>query len=257
MGEPNRSEGLDALRGFAVVLMILFHLSYDLSTPSFSLRIFHPSPSDWPKGYWVYFSDLIGVIFFSVVGLSVWMKQQSAVKAGDKTQSRSFFYRRGLRILAIAFALTLGTIFFQPSDVIYFGVLHCIGVSVLLLPFFFRLSRPVIFMLSLFMIVAGLVLRDRLFSFSWLFWLGFQPTAWLSGDWYPLLPWFGVALLGFYLGPIFLHNQQRSSQRNQQRSSFAAPRRFSVFLGQHSLMIYLIHQPVLWGVLTLLKKAGY
>ena len=87
-------------------------------------------------------------------------------------------------------------------------------------------------------ILSGVYLQQQTFNFSYLFWLGFVPENLSTFDYFPLIQWFGVILLGVYYGR---HIIEKTANIKFQRT-------FSnlfTFLGKHSLIVYLIHQPAL------------
>lgn len=240
---------VDALRGVAVVWMILFHLSYDLYTFG---REALGGPLPLPEWYWRYGAEPIGTLFFFLLGVSAWLRYQSH----PTPKPFSLFFKRGAQILAMAGGLTAITALISQRFTIYFGVLHCIGASLLMLPFFLK-YRSLNLILGLTIIGAGVALSQFRVSFSWLLWLGFWPEAGTGGDWYPLIPWFGVALVGIFLGQAVYPRPESSSAFTRR---FETPGRITnalALLGRHSLKIYVIHQPLLLGLLYLAGIARF
>ncbi len=80
-------------------------------------------------------------------------------------------------------------------------------------------------------------------------WLGLAPERLTSVDYYPLIPWFGVVLMGVFLGNLLYPGHARRFLFPNW--SAVLPIRWLAFLGQHSLMIYLVHQPIIMAMLSL------
>ena len=101
-------------------------------------------------------------------------------------------------------------------------------------------------------LAAGIVLQNQnvALPFPWLLWLGLPPVAYATFDYFPLLPWFGLILLGVWLGGLLYAGGRRGFPLPDLGG--ALPVRLLDFLGRHSLLIYLIHQPILMGALGLL-----
>ena len=147
--------------------------------------------------------------------------------------------------------LTAVTRVFLPERYILFGILHFFGVSAILAYPYLRLKEANLLMALLFLI-PGYWLGTRTFGFSTLIWLGFRPEHFQALDYFPVFPWFGMILLGIYLGNSLYAGGIRQFAVPALESS-GAVKGFS-WLGKHSLFIYFIHQPLF---LALLWTAGY
>ncbi|MDW5415243.1 heparan-alpha-glucosaminide N-acetyltransferase [Iodobacter sp. CM08] len=214
----------DLLRGIAVVLMVLFHFSFDLAY----FGVWSVQTNIDPE--WVALRTLIVSLFAAVAGLC----------AGAQPS-----WQRQLRLLACAGAATLGSWFIFPNAIIWFGVLHFFFVAGLIAPLF-RNKPRLCLVLGLLLILLGVLLQATLFDQPALAWLGMMTYKPRTEDYVPMLPWFGVVLLGIAAQTML--PAQWLAQGGQRQ---LAPLRW---LGKHSLIIYLIHQPILFGVLGLLLK---
>jgi uncharacterized membrane protein len=117
-----------------------------------------------------------------------------------------------------------------------------------------RLDRRLSLIVGLLAIVAGVYLTPLAVSFPWLIWLGVKQAGRSMVDYYPFLPWFGLALLGIFAGyTLYSQGERRFSLPDW---SMVLPFRCLRFLGRHSLLIYLIHQPILIGLLMALGLGG-
>ena len=129
--------------------------------------------------------------------------------------------------------------------IIYFGVLHCLGLCMMLWPLFRKGSNGLLTILGILMIVSGLYLRTRGFSFPWLTVLGFAPYRFASSDYFPLLPNLGYFLLGAVVGRTLYREKTSRFPREH------PPLPFLQWCGRHSLIIYLLHQPILAAAVAL------
>ncbi len=221
-----RINGLDQIRGIGVVLMIIFHFSYDLTLNDL------PVISSSSKLFWYWLPRLIVFIFLFCVGASLRIAHKKGLK------KRPFLIRL-LKISTAALAISIVTYLLYPERWVYFGTLHCIALcSAAGAPF---ARSPRISLLLSILIIAPVVLVD--FKYPWLY-LGHP-----SMDYEPFLPWFYASLLGIFVESTGIINK------------VIIPRilggKVLVFLGKKALIIYLIHQPILfsisWSLARLIK----
>lgn len=220
---------IDFLRGLAIFLMVIFHIVYDLNEfAGFEIRYYE---APW------YFVGKIAAILFLLI-------------AGASTRFYKNLLSKGAKILAFAMVVTVATYFLDPDYFVLFGILHCIafclfiGDAIYSLP---RVPNHLLATLAIIIILIGIVFDGLTVTPGWLFPLGLMSAGFASSDYYPLFPWLGVFLLGMCLGRILY---------KEKISLFPGPARgkFLRFLGRHSLFIYLIHQPVLLGIVFLFNK---
>jgi uncharacterized membrane protein len=133
---------------------------------------------------------------------------------------------------------------------IMFGVLHLIGASIVLAYPFLRLRLPNV-VLGVGCITVGLYLSTLRTDQDWLMWLGIAPDF-FTLDYWPIFPWFGVVLLGIFVGNVLYGGEKRATVGPIPEVPGVRP---LVFLGRHSLPVYLAHQPVLIATLVLLGLA--
>lgn len=248
---------VDLLRGIAVIMMISFHFFFDLS-------YFGLYGVDTYSGFWFYFARITAGIFVLLVGVSLALSasrreeqeaqeaheaqgKQKAKMQGQGRETFLLFLKRGLWIFFLGMIVTLVTYLLLKEGFIVFGILHFIGISIIIAYPFLKLERLKLGGLNLIggllIIVAGLYLQNLSFGFPWLLWLGLTPEGFYTLDFFPLLPWFGVVLVGLFLGGYFYEGyQRRIDLPDLSASPFVRP---LAFLGQNSLLIYLIHQPLL------------
>jgi uncharacterized membrane protein len=231
-----RNLDVDILRGFAIVLMIIFHFAFDLSFLGIA-RI------NLVDGFWFLFPRMIGSMFLLLVGISLTISDYR-----DKKGKREGYWRhakRGLLLAAIATAITFATWIYPHEGFIRFGIIHLIAVSTFIAPLFLRAGKlNVLFGLIVFasgFLVSAVQTDSRL-----LFWVGITYPGYAALDHYPLLPWFGVVLIGLYLGQEFFPKGESRIRVPGSETPIASA---LAFLGKNSLAIYLAHQIFLIGLL--------
>jgi len=232
MGTQQRLILIDALRGVAIVLMVVFHLCYDLSY--FGLVGF----DFYNDSFWLNARTFILSSFLLLVGVSLVL-----------SSARGLFNRRYVWRLAYltasALLVSLGTWWMFGERLVFFGVLHFIALASLLGLLFVRAGRfNVVF--GVVLILIGSQYQSTWFDEVGRRWIGLMTYKPGTEDYVPLLPWFGVVLLGIAAGPGLLRLAGRCEllRRNGLVAGLA-------FGGRHSLLIYLLHQPVLIGLLAL------
>lgn len=235
-----RIDLLDAVRGVAILAMVFYHALFDL-TAIFGVRI--------PLFAWLTpLEPPFAGAFILLAGLSCRFSHNNL--------------RRALRVLAIAAAVTIGTVLFLPDETIWFGILHFMGVAILLYipcrPLLDRtpaaVSLPVLgalFVLTytlpssgLFGIpgLFGVVLPTDWFSTPYLFWLGLPSPSFASADYFPLLPWLFLFLIGAVLGTPVKERRLPEWFYNARVPVLAGA-------GRNTLLIYALHQPILYGAM--------
>ena len=232
---------IDFIRGIAIVLVIFFHILIDLNFFNiYKINVF--------SGILLPIAYAVAITFLLLVGLSSTLSFSRIKKSLTKKDAQVRILLRGLKIFGIGLLITITTWLYLGEGFIIFGALHCIGISIIFsIPFLsFRVQNLI---LGSVFIILGLFLKTLTVDFYWLVWLGFKPTAFYTVDYYPLLPWFGVVLIGIFIGNTLYPNLKRKYQLKD-HSKFI-PIRFICFLGRHSLIIYLVHQPIIVGLFHL------
>ena len=158
---------VDFLRGLAIILMVLFHFVYDLD-------YFGVYDVDLSSGVWFCLARFTAALFLLLVGISLVLSYSRAKLLGEEDRFRFRLLKRSIWILSLAMGITLVTYFSIGKGFIVFGVLHLIGISLLLAYPFLRLQWQN-FVIGLFFIAAGLYLQTVNVEFPWLIWLGLAP----------------------------------------------------------------------------------
>ena len=210
---------LDSLRSFAILLMVYYHLLYDL-------EVLYGIPTGIFHGHWPMVRILGAALFIFLAGYSI-------------TLSRNPI-RNGCKVLLFACLISIGTLLSFPDDFVRFGILHLLGIGMLISPFF-KLPR--------FNILIGIAL----------FFLGFLPLnypAWvlpIAGgeqhfsmmDYYPLIPWLSYFFLGLASG-------QRKYFASYDQPVTNSMLKLLLLPGRYSLIVYLVHQLVILAILILI-----
>ena len=239
---------LDELRGLAVVLMVFYHTAYDV------VYVFHLTGSGWFRS--APMALLQRYIAFSFILI-----------AGAMCRFSHNNLRRGARTFLCGMLVTAVTALVMPSQLILFGILHFLGVAMMLYPLLAPLAERlpvwagVLLSAALYLLTAGIGQRvlgfgpftvplpDALYDCGFLFPLGLHPRIFASADYYPLLPWIFLFLAGACLGGWFKNERVPETFC---RSHLPALQ----WVGRHALPIYLLHQPLayaaVWVVASLL-----
>lgn len=232
---------VDLLRGAAIVLMVLYHLVFDLN-------YFAVYDIDVSSGFWLAVARAAASLFLLLVGLSLTLSHSRARLLGQEDRFRLRLLRRSAWILGLALGVTVVTYLFIGKGFIVFGVLHLIGLSLLLAYPFLRLQRASI-IFGLLFILLDIYIQNISVGFPWLLWLGLAPAGFYSVDYFPFFPWFGVILVGMGMGSLLYPGyRRRIAMPDLSSSPFV---RGLAFLGQRSVAIYLIHQPVMIAIMYL------
>ncbi len=226
---------IDLLRGIAIIMMIIYHIFYDinfLNVYNFDFQFFSFKLFLYP----------IGTIFLLLVGISLTLSYNKSKKDLTKNSLIKKFVFRGLKIFFLGLIITIVTFLCLGQGFVIFGVLHCIGISIILSIIFLRFRFLNLF-LGIIFVIFGIVLSSMTFDFNFLLFLGFRPIDLYTVDYFPILPWFGVVLFGIGLGNIFYKDYKRNF--NLPDLSKLIIVKFLDFLGRNSLIIYFLHQPIL------------
>ncbi len=243
LSKKQRIIEIDAVRGFAVVLMMLFHMIFDL------VHYFDYGIS-YTQGFWKYAGMTAAILFMIVSGIS-----------GQISRSN---IKRGLKVLACAMIITIASIPIMGEYYISFGILHFLGSVMILSGIIEKLIKNdnLRFYTTIALIPLAFLLGDYFAKVKteipFLFPLGILTSDYKSYDYYPMFPWSGYFFLGVVIGQVVYKNKKSIFKEGTFADSNQGlvsgikniPINTLAFLGKYSIQIYFIHQPVLLFILT-------
>jgi uncharacterized membrane protein len=216
---------IDFARGIAIMLMVGFHLVVDL-------REFYQYPVNYMSGAWFLIGKSSAILFLLLAGIS------SAISEDQ--------LRRGCVILGWGLVITVVTYLYNPHIYIRFGILHLIGSCLLIHAWIKQLSVRNLFLFATIFVGLGGIVDTASDASGLLIPLGISPAQFATLDYYPLFPWGGI----FFWGVVLGRQYYACGKRLLTHPPAANP---ITYMGRHSLMIYLIHQPILLMLLYLLQ----
>lgn len=247
----NRIIILDELRGIAILMMIAYHTLYSMEF-LFGYSNIQLLQNPFLKGFQI----SIGVLFITISGISSYLSDHN--------------FTNGIKVGLVAIAITIATTFVIYSERILFGVLHFLA-TMMIFSGFYKQFKPkwkikvkfytyfviacTLLFIACYNIPKGyigflnyrLLLPKNLYKNFFTSILGFPSSNFFSADYYPIIPWVFLFVLGFCLGPILKRNL------NFQNSKIIGKYSFLTVLGKRSLIIYLVHQPIIIALLFVIQ----
>jgi len=240
-----RIHTMDEVRGLCVVLMVIYHAFYTtgylfgFSVGRDFISFFSPA------------EPFIASVFILISGISSNLSRSNV--------------KRGAKLLLVAAAVTLVTVFITPQGAIYFGILHFLSIAMLLFGLLQKAMGKIPLGLGLaacavlyfitygipqgFLGIPGLLgvsLPNELYQTEFLFFLGFKSPHFFSADYFPLLPHIFTFLFGTFLGRLALSGRFPRALYKKRVPPLS-------FIGRHALIIYILHQPVIYGACLLVS----
>lgn len=245
MGErkTKRFIWLDELRGIALISMLIYHIIFQSTVVGCAgIEILYNPVS-------IFFQLVAQILFISIAGISTYISHNN--------------FKRGIKILSCAIIITVVTYIVMPENRILFGILHFLGVAILLysLILYKAVSLPTLPMIGingiLFFVLHFTKIGDKIYIFlqtvlddiiaqKWLCFFGLPDRDFISSDYFPIFPWIFLFLFGVFLGKYIKENEEKFLIDRKPISWLA-------FMGRHTLFIYMIHIPIIWGVLFGIK----
>jgi len=226
-GIANRRYGeIDVLRAMAIVLMVLFHLVYDL-------KEFAGLNIDYQAPFWFLIGKTSALLFIFISGLASGFSSSPA--------------KRGLIVLFFGMVITIVTYLFMKEEYVRFGILHFLGVTMILSPFLFKLSSRMLWGLVGSFALLGFWFKGQVIETSLFLPFGLMYDGFSSLDYYPLFPYLAMTILGILAYRGFY------AQRKEPLFSLRLNFKLTKWLSQNSLGIYLIHQPIILLIIFTVK----
>lgn len=241
MNKPktSRIHAVDFSRGIALIAMAIFHFGWDLENFGLARAGMTLEPQ------WKYFARAIASSFLFLVGMSAFLAHH------QKFKPATFIKRIGMVAIAAA-TITLATYFATPDAFIFFGILHNIALSSLLILLFLRLPTLLIFLSALIVLSAPLWAKTQTLDAPIWWWSGLSQFTPKANDFVPIFPWFGWVLMGLAFAKTLDKRDLWQTLSKLEFNFF--PANWLKFLGRHSLIFYLVHQPIMIGTLYVFVK---
>ena len=198
----NRVWFIDEVRGLAIVLMVIYHLCFDLVYIfNVTIEIFDSAPINFMR-------DVFAGLFIFISGIACRFSSNNL--------------KRGIICFLAGMGVTLVTFFFMRQETIYFGALHMLGISMILYNCFEKLLDKIKFpifgivIFGLFYYFTKQISKGRIGIWDfvvdenlqkWLFPIGIISSNFHSWDYFPLIPWIFVFLVGCYFGVYVVENR--------------------------------------------------
>lgn len=221
----------DTVRGFTMISMAGFHACYDLAylygwdMPWFTQSVFQDI---WRAS--------ISWVFLFIAG---WMC----------TLSRNNIKRAAKYALA-ALVVWLATTLVSVDDSVSFGIIYCMaactGIVALTDPVLKKITARWGMPLCLMLFAITLSIPKTIYPVPYLAWLGFPSPGFISGDYYPIIPFIFMYLAGYFAAHI-----AQGIDKTVPSWAYANPLPALASLGRHALPFYLLHQPIILGILEL------
>jgi len=231
----SRFDRLDALRAVAILWMAAFHFCFDLNYYKFIQQNFYTDP------FWTVQRSVIVSLFLFCAGFG------QAV-AWEQGQGWPRFWRRWAQVAGCALLVTAGSYLMFPRSYISFGVLHGIALMLIITRLTARFGTW-LWPLGLVAIALPHLVRDSFFDSRFTNWVGLVTRKPITEDYAPLLPWIGVMWWGLAAGQWVLKNR-----REWVTGALPAALSPLATLGRWSLSFYMLHQPVLIGLLMAVRS---
>lgn len=222
----NRIIEIDIMRGLAIVLMVSYHIAYDLKEFA-GINIPYESIA------WYLIGKTSLILFIFVSGISNTFSKNTT--------------KRGFKVLFLGMIITAITYIIFPKDYIRFGVLHFLGISMIIYPFLKKTNNYILIGTAVVSIILGFYF-DNITSKTWIFIpFGVLYNGFSTLDYVPLFPYLSVYILGVLSAKKF-YTEKKSIL------NFDFNLRFISSISKNSLLIYIIHQPVIYFTIFILTK---
>lgn len=241
---------MDELRGIAIFCMVFYHAFFLLS------EVFELNAGNELLNFFEPAQPIFAAMFIIISGISSRLSRSNL--------------KRGIKLLMVAICMSAVTIYVLPkwgidNVGIYFGILHFLSVSMII----FALIRPltdkikpeygVLFCLVLYLLTYNISdgyiglfnifrinLPDALYNTSYLFPLGFYNEYFHSADYFAVFPHIFMFLTGTFLGVS-------AAAGKAPKWAYKSRVRFFGFIGRHTLLIYILHQPIIYGIIAIVQ----
>ncbi|QCX34557.1 DUF1624 domain-containing protein [Caloramator sp. E03] len=217
---------IDLLRTIAISLMVSFHVVYDLNTFA-GFNISYTSKT-W---YWIGKTSLLLFIFLSGISSTL---SKNVIKNGVKV------FCFGLMISVITYILF-------PKEYIRFGVLHFLGICMIIYPLLKKIQKKILFIMAILSLMLGFYFESITLN-TWVFVpVGILYNGFSTLDYVPLFPYLSLYIIGILAGKSF-YNEKKSLFKLEYDFGFIRS------ISKNSLLIYIVHQPIIYFIILILNK---
>lgn len=217
---------IDVLRATAIALMVLFHLAYDL-------KEFAGVNVDYHSPFWFFVGKISALLFIFISGLCSGFSR--------------FPVRRGIKVFFYGLVITVVTYLFMKDEYVRFGILHFIGVAMILSGVLFRLSSRMLLGIAGCSALFGFWFKGQVVKTSLLFPFGLIYDGFKSMDYYPIFPYLAVTIIGILAYRGFYAKRTKPLIECDLNSELIR------WLSRNSLGIYLAHQPIILLIIYMCK----
>ena len=235
---------LDITRGICVLAMIIYHFCWDLGYFGFiDLRLI-------TQGFGLFIAQLIGSSFITIAGIS-----SRILSLSDSFKQK--FLKRFFKLVFISAVISTATFMLNRNSFIFFGILHflsvCSLISLILIYVKSSFHLFLIFLCAGIISISGITLNLPIM----LSWLGFNNDIPVTNDFYPLFPWITFYFFGFWSGKIIYEKlSQEDDSSSKPINEINILFKFFEYMGQKALVIYILHQPILFSLFFVFIKVA-
>lgn len=234
-----RIEMIDFVRGVALLAMTLFHFGWDMEL--FGVA----QPGFAAQSAMVWFARCIASSFIFLVGVSLVLAHENGI-------AKKPYIVRLAKVVAAAIVISIATYIATPKFYIFFGILHHIALASIIGLFFLRFSSWMNFLFGAFALTIGLWVKLDILSNPLWSWTGLSSHVPKSSDFVPLLPFiaamiFGMAATQFMISKNWIEVIAKIKFDNILGRAIK-------YIGRHSLIYYLVHQPIMIGIIVVVLK---
>ncbi len=216
---------VDALRFIAIILMLIYHLVFDL-------KEYLNVDVNYEEFHWYIIGISSAIIFMFISGVSSGLSKNPI--------------KRGVQVLACGMLVTLVSFIFFKDMYIRFGILHFLGVCMIISPALRKMDDLTLLLIGLACVITGIYIENITINIPYLLPLGFKYRGFHSFDYYPLIPYLSVYILGILVFRNY-YKERKSIFKKELYSNFIRK------ISEKSLFIYLIHQPIYYALILLYK----
>lgn len=217
---------LDLLRFIAIIIMLIYHLAYDI-------KYYWPKDINLEGLFWIIIANIGQFLFIFVAGISSGFSKNS--------------FKRGLRVFGIGILVTIATYIFIEYEYVRFGILHFLGVCMMLYPLLSKLNNRILIPFVIISYYLGYVFKNITVDTFLLLPFGLYYNGFASIDYFPIFPYISYFILGIVAYKSIYSKGRRLFNVNREFKALE-------FISRNSLFIYIIHQPVFLVIIYLLRN---